>query len=80
MWTKVTGQAIEFVKIDTEAYVRIWGPAGAEVALNMEFFKLFPDTADWGQGKVLGQSDLGVEKETMGTQQTLENFKELLMG
>lgn len=78
MWAKITGQAVEFVKIDTEAYVRIWGPAGEEVALNMEFYEEYPDPAGWGRGRVLGREELGVEG-LVGTERALEGVKGGLM-
>jgi len=78
IWSEVTGKAAEYVQVDEETFIRVWGAEGGELNLNWKMFVSFPNWLKLKPGILTGK-DLGIEDKLIGTRQTLEALKPILL-
>lgn len=74
LWSEITGKPSVAVQVDPETYVKIWGPFGTELDLNM---RAFTKMADGGYHSIpdrLTGESLGIEGELHNTKKALETL------
>lgn len=80
MWSEIRGRPSVPVQIDPETYVKIWGPHGTELDLNMQAFE---DQTVKGWNALPGVvtcEHLGIADKVQNTKQALENLNARLTG
>lgn len=72
-WSRITGKPGVFVQCTGEAYERMWGPVGAELALQFRLGELCDPWAKTAlTGEFLTPRELGIdEKEVVGFTDTI---------
>lgn len=75
-WSKVTGKSGHFIECSSEAYTKLWGEPGVELALQFQFAEMcnpWEETDEFISAEALGIE----EAEVVGFQGTIEGLKHL---
>ena len=59
VWSKVTGKEAEYIDVPFDTYVKLWGPAGEEMARQYKFGEDYGNWADFKQDPLTAQQ-LGI--------------------
>jgi hypothetical protein len=79
VWSKVTGKEAEYVECTYEAFARLWGPYGIEIA---DQFKFGAEYGDWDvlEPDIVKVEELGIKRSDLkGLEETLEILKSSLL-
>jgi hypothetical protein len=75
-WSAITGKKGVFIETTGEAWTKLWGPAGNELALQFKFGELcdpWEETVDH-----ISPEDLGIDRnEVVGFKGTIEGLKHM---
>lgn len=75
-WSKITGKKGLLVECSTEAYTKLWGESGLELALQFKFGEMFDPWKETGE--FISAEELGIdEAEAVGFRGTIEGLKHL---
>ncbi|KAH7130090.1 hypothetical protein B0J11DRAFT_522400 [Dendryphion nanum] len=76
VWSEITGKKGVYVETTSEAWTKLWGPAGNELALQFKFGELCDPWAETEE--FISPEELGIDKnEVVGFRGTIEGLKHL---